>query len=67
MANHIHDFIVTDHAKNPSKELIISQIAGALSDISKEMIPVMFFQVYPKHEFFILVQRNHFPYEILWP
>ena len=38
IANGIHDFTVTDQQKNPLKELIVSQITHALSEISQEMI-----------------------------
>ena len=38
MADGIRDFTVADCQKNPSGELIISWIAGALIDISEEMI-----------------------------
>ena len=62
MADSIPDFTVTGHTKNPSEDFIVSWIAGASSDIkfSKEMIESSFFQVYPKHEFLMLVLRNHF-------
>ena len=61
MADGIHDFTVTDRHKNPSNDLIVSWIAGALSDISKEIIESFFFQVYPKHKNYVI--RGHsFPY-----
>ena len=44
MADVIHDFTVTGRQKNPSKELIVSWIAGALSDISEEIIESSFFE-----------------------
>ena len=44
MVDGIHDFTVADHEKNPSKELIISWIAGASIDISEEMIELSFFE-----------------------
>ena len=47
----MHDFTVTHHQKNPTKELIITWIAGALSEISEEMIESSFFKVYPTHDF----------------
>ena len=40
----IHDFTVAEGQKNPSEELIISWIAGASSDISKEMIESSFLE-----------------------
>ena len=47
----MHDFTVTHHQKNPLKELIISWIAGALNEISEEMIESSSFKVYPTHDF----------------
>ena len=44
MVDGIHDFTVADCQKNPSEELVISWIAGALSDISEEMIESSFFE-----------------------
>ena len=34
MVDGIHNFTVADHQKNPLEELIVSRIAGTLSDIS---------------------------------
>ena len=36
MTDGIHDFTVADCQKNPSEELIVSWVTGALSDISEE-------------------------------
>ena len=44
MADGIHDFTLADREKNSSEELIISWIAGALIDISEEMIESSFFE-----------------------
>ena len=45
MADGIHDFIATDHQKNPLEELIIVvlQIAGTPSDILRRDDQVVFF------------------------
>ena len=44
MADGINDFLVTDHQKNLSEELIVSWTTGALRDISEEMIKLIFFK-----------------------
>ena len=44
MADGIHDFTVASRQKIPLEELIVSWIAGALSDISEEMIESPFFE-----------------------
>ena len=41
----VHDFTLTDRQKNPPKELIISWITSALSDISEEMVELSFLSV----------------------
>ena len=51
MVDGIHDFT---KKKNPSKELIVSWIAGASSDISEEMIE--------SSSFFSRVSKSWFPY-----
>ena len=60
----IHDSTLTDHQKNPPKELIISWITSALSDISEEMVELSFLSV-SRTQFFMLVLRNHFCFLLL--
>ena len=60
----VHDFTLTDHQKNPPKELIISWITSALSDISEEMVELSFLSV-SRTQFFMLVLRNHFCFLLL--
>ena len=63
MADGIHDLTVADCQKNPSEELIVLWIAGALSDISEQMIESSFFecvQIMIFFFFFMLAVRNHF-------
>ena len=42
MAKGIHEFTASGNQKKPSEELILSWIAGAWQDISKEMIESSF-------------------------
>ena len=44
IADGIHDFTVAGSQKNPLEELIVSCMAGALSDISEEMIESSLFE-----------------------
>ena len=55
----MHDFKTNHCQKSPTEELIVLCITDhTSSDISKEMI-VIFFSVYTKHDFFMLV-LNYF-------
>ena len=60
MVDGIHDFTVVDCQKNPLEELIVLWIAGALSDISEEMIESSFLECIESIIFFTLTWRNHF-------
>jgi len=60
----IHDFTLTDHQKNLPKELIISWITSALSDISDEVVESSFLSV-SRTRFFMLVLGNHFCFLLL--
>ena len=53
MVDGIHDFTVADHQRNHSEQLIVSWIAGSLSDISHFHFTFSFhiFLVYPNHDF----------------
>ena len=59
MVDGIHDFTLAGRQKNRSEELIVSWIAGALSDISEEMIESSFFECIQIMILFTLVLHNH--------
>lgn len=59
MADHSHDFTMTDHTKNPSEDFTVSRIVGhwVTLNFPKRWLHQFFFS---KHEFFLPVLHNHF-------